>query len=122
MNFDMKKNSLELFLVIFFAVMLAMSVTGQAADIIDTKQIKAFEIKGDREFGEYLASECTACHKFTSGDNNIPVIAGRSVNDFIIALYSYKLKRRRSQVMEMVADRLSDEEIAALAAYFSSLK
>ena len=118
----MKKHSPELLLVIFFAVMLAMSVTGQAADIIDTKQIKAFEIKGDREFGEYLASECTACHKLTSGDNNIPVIAGRSVNDFIIALYSYKLKRRRSQVMEMVADRLSDEEIAALAAYFSSLK
>ena len=118
----MKKISTTLFFGIICAVMLAMGVSGQASDIIDTKKIKAFGIKGDKEFGEYLASECTACHKLTSSGNNIPVIAGRSVNDFIIALYSYKLKTRRSQVMEMVADRLSDEEIAALAAYFSSLK
>lgn len=118
----MKNFSPALFLGTFCAVMLATDGGGQAADIIDTKKIKAFEIKGDREFGEYLASECTACHKLTSGGNNIPVIAGRSVNDFIIALYSYKLKTRRSQVMEMVAERLSDEEIAALAAYFSSVK
>ena len=118
----MKIYSPALFLGTFCAVMLATVGDVQAADIIDTKKIKAFEIKGDREFGEYLASECTACHKLTSGGNNIPVIAGRSVNDFIIALYSYKLRKRRSQVMEMVADRLSDEEIAALAAYFSSVK
>ena len=118
----MKKISTTLFFGIIFAVMLAIGVSGRAADIIDTKKIKAFEIKGDREFWEYLASECTACHKLTSGSSNIPVIAGRPVKDFIIALYSYKLKTRRSQVMEMVADRLSDEEIAALAAYFSSVK
>ena len=118
----MKKILTRLFLGIICAVMLAMAGSGEASDIIDTNKIKALEIKGDIEFGEYLASECTACHKASSGDNKIPVIAGRSVNDFIIALYSYKLKSRRSQVMEMVADRLSDEEIAALAAYFSSLK
>ena len=118
----MKKVSKTLFFGITCALMLTVGVSGRAADIVDKREIKAFEIKGDREFGEYLASECTACHKLTSGGSNIPVIAGRSVNDFIVALYSYKLKTRRSQVMEMVADRLSDEEIAALAAYFSSLK
>ncbi len=118
----MKQISTTLFFGVTCAVMLAIGISGRAAETIDTKKIKAFAIKGDREFGEYLASECTACHKLTSGGSNIPVIAGRSVNDFIVALYSYKLKTRRSQVMEMVADRLSDEEIAALAAYFSSLK
>ena len=118
----MKKISTTFFSGLICAVILAMGGSGRASDIVDTKKIKAFEIKGDREFGEYLASECTACHKMSSGGNNIPVIAGRPVKDFIIALYSYKLKTRRSQVMEMVADRLSDEEIAALAAYFSSLK
>ena len=118
----MKKISTIFFCGTICAVMLAMGASGRASDIIDTRKIKAFEIKGDREFGEYLASECTACHKLTSGSSNIPVIAGRPVKDFIIALYSYKLKTRRSQVMEMVADRLSDEEIAALAAYFSSVK
>ena len=116
----MKKISTTFF-VEEFLVMLAMGASGQPSDTIDTRKIKAFELKGDK-FGEYLASECTACHKASSGGSNIPVIAGRPVKDFIIALYSYKLKTRRSQVMEMVADRLSDEEIAALAAYFSSLK
>ena len=118
----MKTILTKLFFGIICAVMLAMGASGQASDTIDTRKIKAFEIKGDREFGEYLASECTACHKLTSGSSNIPVIAGRPVKDFIIALYSYKLKTRRSQVMEMIAGRLSDEEIAALAAYFSSVK
>ena len=100
--------------------MVKIQITDKALDLIKS----GYDDTRDfiREFGEYLASECTACHKASSGGSNIPVIAGRPVKDFIIALYSYKLKTRRSQVMEMVADRLSDEEIAALAAYFSSLK
>ena len=118
----MKKISTTIFLIILGAVIFGVGAKVQASDIVDTRKIKAFDIKGDKEFGEYLASECTACHKSTSGETNIPVIAGRTIKDFIVALYSYKLKTRRSQVMEMVADRLSDEEIAALAAYFSSVK
>ena len=55
-------------------------------------------------------------------NKEIPVIAGRTVEDFIISVYSYKLKVRRNPVMEMVAQRLTDEDIAALAAYFSTIK
>jgi cytochrome c553 len=34
----------------------------------------------------------------------------------------YRAKRRYNAIMQTIAARLSDEEIAALAAYFGSLK
>jgi cytochrome c len=40
----------------------------------------------------------------------------------VIAMHAYKQKLRSHLVMQMMAGRLSDEEIAALAAYFNVLK
>jgi cytochrome c len=40
----------------------------------------------------------------------------------VIAMHAYKQKIRSHPVMQMMAGRLSDEEIAALAAYFSDLE
>jgi cytochrome c len=36
-------------------------------------------------------------------------------------LHAYKQKVRKNPVMQMMANRLSNEEIAALAAYFEGL-
>ena len=41
--------------------------------------------------------------------------------DFVVAMHAYKEKAREHPVMNMVAGRLNDEEIAALAAYFATL-
>ena len=76
---------------------------------------------GDPEYGEYLASECTTCHQVDGGDDGIPSITGWPNEDFVLALHAYKQKLRPHPVMQMMAGRLSDEEIAALAAYFSGL-
>ncbi|MFC3613601.1 c-type cytochrome [Lutimaribacter marinistellae] len=79
-------------------------------------------IVGDPEYGEYLATECTTCHR-TDGDyDGIPVITGWYEEDFVLAMHAYKQKIRPHPVMQMMAGRLSDEEIAALAAFFGALE
>ena len=75
-------------------------------------------LQGDPEYGAYLAGECTTCHQAEGADEGIPSIIGWPPDDFVIALHAYKRGRRAHPVMEMVAGRLSDEEIAALAAHF----
>ncbi|WP_425043503.1 c-type cytochrome [Primorskyibacter sp. S87] len=79
-------------------------------------------IVGDPEYGEYLSTECVTCHQ-TSGDyDGIPAITGWYAEDFVLAMHAYKRKIRVHPVMQMMAGRLSDEEIAALAAYFGALE
>lgn len=79
-------------------------------------------IVGDPEYGEYLSSECITCHQASGADEGIPSITGWARDDFVIAMHAYKQKVRRHPVMQMMAGRLSDEEIAGLAAYFESLE
>ncbi|WP_425091923.1 c-type cytochrome [Tropicimonas sp. S265A] len=75
-------------------------------------------MEGDREYGAYLSSECTTCHQKDGSDQGIPSITFWPEDDFVVALHAYKQKIRPHPVMQMIAGRLSDEEIAALAAYF----
>lgn len=79
-------------------------------------------IVGDPEYGEYLASECLTCHQSDGGDAGIPSITRWVEEDFVVAMHAYKQKLRPHPVMQMMAGRLSDEEIAALAAYFADLE
>ena len=78
-------------------------------------------IVGDMAYGEYLSSECTTCHQRDGSDQGIPSIVLWPQRDFVLAMHAYKQKLRPHPVMQMMAGRLSDEEIAALAAYFGSL-
>lgn len=73
----------------------------------------------DLEFGRYLSSECMTCHGQARADA-IPNIFGMAQPVFTDAVKAYRDKRRANQVMQTVASRLSDEEIAALAAYFAT--
>ena len=75
-------------------------------------------IQGDPEYGAYLSSECVTCHQVDGGDAGIPSFTFWPEEDFVLALHAYKNKNRAHPVMQMIAGRLSDEEIAALAAYF----
>lgn len=76
---------------------------------------------GDPEYGEYLSGECTTCHQAAGGDDGIPSIVLWPEEDFVVAMHAYKTKKRNHPVMQMMAGRLGDEEIAALAAYFARL-
>ena len=77
---------------------------------------------GDPEYGEYLSAECTTCHQRDGSDEGIPSITHWPAGDFVVAMHAYKRKIRPHPVMQMMAGRLDDEEIAALAAYFENVE
>jgi len=78
-------------------------------------------LQGDREYGEYLSAECSTCHQRSGADLGIPSITGWIEEDFVIAMHAYRQGLRPHPVMQMMAQRLDDEQIAALATYFATL-
>ncbi len=78
-------------------------------------------MEGDPEYGEYLSSECTTCHQADGDDVGIPSIVHWAEDRFVTVMHAYKLGVREHPVMNMVAGRLGNEEIAALAAYFATI-
>ncbi len=76
---------------------------------------------GDPDYGEYLAGECLTCHRADGADAGVPSITGWAEADFVTALHAYRAEHRANPAMRLVASRLSDEEIASLAAYFGGL-
>ena len=86
---------------------------------VDPEVAAIVAIAGDVPHGEYLSSECTACHQ-PSGGADIPSIRGLAPSVFVAGMVAYRNGTREHQVMNMVSRRLGDEEIAALAAYFAN--
>lgn len=78
-------------------------------------------IVGDPEYGEYLSSECLTCHRADGEMDGIPSVTGWPEEDFVVAMHAYKDKARDHPVMQMMAGRLNNDEIAALAAFFADL-
>lgn len=76
----------------------------------------------DPEYGKYLSSQCTTCHQLSGKSNGIPSIVGWDVESFTAVLQSYKRRERENKAMQNIAITLTDEDIAALAAYFATVK
>jgi len=93
--------------------------TAEAVDHAVAPEILA--IVGDPAYGEYLSGECTSCHQISGVGAGIPSITHWPKDDFVTAMHAYKVGVRAHPVMQMMAGRLSDEEIAALAAYFETI-
>lgn len=81
------------------------------------------EIKGDRELGQYLSAQCTTCHQISGRSvGGVPSIVAWPEDQFIAVITSYKEGQRDNETMRTISHSLSLQEIAALAAYFGSLK
>lgn len=74
----------------------------------------------DLEYGEYLAAECTTCHMKDAEEGKIPAIHGQSEMSLAEALYAYRSGERAHRLMQTITARLTDEDIAALAAWFAA--
>jgi cytochrome c len=74
---------------------------------------------GDIDLGRYRASECMTCHRSATATSTIPNIFGMAEAHLTILLKAYRGKELPNPVMQTVASRLTDEEIDALALYFS---
>lgn len=94
-----------------------VSISGAVTDFADI----VLQMEGDPDYGEYLASECVTCHQATGHADGIPSIVGLPRDYFVTSLFEYLNNVRSNEVMKLRVANLSNEEIAALAAYFSSL-
>ena len=104
------------------AVVAAALAAMAGAALLDAAPAMAEQAKGDRALGEYLSSECVTCHQLSGQFKGIPPIVGWPEANFIEIMKEYRHKKRPNPVMQMIAARLSEEEIASLALYFGSLK
>ena len=120
MNFSGIKDKLERQKIIEYIWQASESSKASSSEEYSVSA-EILSIAGDRDYGEYLSSECTTCHQASGKDEGIPSITNWPVESFIIALHAYKNGHRKHPIMEMISKRLSDEEIASLAIFFNSI-
>ncbi len=62
------------------------------------------------------------CHGTAKADSTIPNIFGLAETHFVEVIRAYRAKALPNPVMQTIASRLNDEDIAALAAFFATGK
>lgn len=77
---------------------------------------------GDAAAGKAKSAACQACHGAdgNSAAPNFPTLAGQYADYLVQALKSYKDGSRKNAIMAPQVAALSAEDMADLAAYFSS--
>jgi cytochrome c553 len=69
-----------------------------------------------------MAAGCAACHGtrgVPAAGSALPALAGRTQADLVAALSEFRAGKRSATVMHQIAKGYSDDEIAAIAGYFS---
>ncbi len=82
-------------------------------------------LKGDADRGRALAETCEGCHGVPNSHNaypayNVPKLGGQNAEYLTIALQGYRRGTRPHPTMQAQAATLSDQDIADIAAYFST--
>ena len=83
--------------------------------------------KGDAARGKQLAFTCHGCHGVRGYKNaypsyHVPRIGGQSSTYLTNALTEYRKGTRKHPTMQAQAQSFSDQDVADIAAYLSSLK
>ena len=85
--------------------------------------MSAVQAGGDAQAGKAKAASCAGCHGANGeGRSPNPAIAGKPEGPFVEAMEQYKSGKRTNPVMMGLASKLSEQDIANLAAYYASLK
>lgn len=78
---------------------------------------------GDAAAGKAKSGTCAGCHgAHGEGKKPNPPLAGMSEDKFAQAIGDYKSGKRANPMMKSFAGKLSDADVANLAAYYASLK
>jgi len=86
----------------------------------------AQEIKGDAKAGETKNAMCIGCHGIQGYQASfpevykVPKISGQSAKYLVAALNEYKKGERKHPTMRAIADSLTDQDMADLAAHYSA--
>ena len=79
---------------------------------------------GDPAAGRKAAAKCQVCHGVDGQSKNpeAPHISGQVERYIVKALKRYQSGEREDPMMSMIVKQLKEEDIANLAAYYSSIK
>jgi len=99
-----------------------------AAIVASVTTFTAFgqEIKGDAKQGETKNAMCIGCHGIIGYQasfpeiHKVPKISGQGAKFITAALTAYKKGERKHPTMRGIADSLSEQDIADLAAYYEA--
>jgi cytochrome c553 len=106
---------IKLFTTIFAVAVSFVTVAAQAEDL-----------KGDAKAGETKNAMCIGCHGIKGYQASfpevykVPMISGQNAKYITSALSAYKKGERKHPSMRGIAEALSDQDIADLAAYYSA--
>lgn len=85
-------------------------------------------VQGDAQAGSQKVSMCIGCHGLQSYKvafpelYHVPMIAGQNAEYIVAALKEYANGSRTFETMEAIAQSLSEQDMADVAAYYAALK
>ena len=103
---------------------LLTSVFAFAVASVTVLSAQAQEVKGDAKAGESKIAMCIGCHGIKGYQasfpeiHKVPMISGQGAKYITSALAAYKKGDRKHPTMRGIADSLSDQDMADLAAYY----
>ncbi|HSV53739.1 MAG TPA: c-type cytochrome [Burkholderiaceae bacterium] len=107
-------------LTTMFALAVA-SVTGLYAPAAHAQ-----EVKGDAKAGEKKIAMCIGCHGIKGYQASfpeiykVPMISGQGAKYIVAALSAYRQGDRKHPTMRSIADSMSDQDMADVAAYYAA--
>ena len=112
----MKKTLFPLLaLLVTFATPLLLPLAAQAQDI-----------KGDAKVGERKIAMCVGCHGIPGYQASfpevykVPKISGQGAKYIVAALIAYKQGERKHPSMRAIAESMTDQDMADVAAYYAA--
>lgn len=103
---------------------LLIKISALAVSFV-TVSVLAQDIKGDVTAGESKNAMCSGCHAIKGYQasfpeiHKVPMISGQSAKYIVSSLNAYKKGERKHPTMRGIAEALSDQDMADLAAYYS---
>jgi cytochrome c553 len=105
---------------------LAVVLTPALAQKAPPPPLSPIALPGDASRGAVIGETCYGCHGLPESHNAypsypVPRLGGQNAEYITIALQGYRRGTRGHETMQAQASSLSDQDIADIAAYFSSL-
>ncbi len=103
---------------------LLTSMFALAVASVTAISAQAQEVKGDAKAAEQKIAMCIGCHGIKGYQASfpevyrVPMISGQNAKYIAAALNAYKKGERKHPTMRGIADSLSDQDIADVAAYY----
>ena len=103
---------------------LLTSIITLAVSSVTALSVQAQEVKGDAKAGAGKIASCIGCHGIKGYQASfpeiyrVPMISGQNAKYIVNALNAYKKGERKHPTMRGIAESLSDQDIADVAAYY----